>query len=521
MKPPVAIKTLIIGAGPAGLAAAMELQKANEPFAVVEKEMAVGGLARTYLVKEGDLLFRTDNGPHRFFSQNQYLYDFISDLLDERWLEVRRRTRQWIEGKLLDYPINALQVVRTLGFGMVVRVLFDYARSVVKYRWLKSPVRNFRDFAYASFGKALADFNILNYTEKVWGQPPEQLHMDWADQRIKGLNLGSMVFNLLKTAVGIRGSGPKSLVDTFYYPETGTGLVYETIAERIAAHGRQIFVGTRPVRIAHDGQRVTTVTLTGPEGSWDIAVEYLIESVHLTDFVGLLDPAPPEEIREAAGRLRYRTQVYLFVTLDRDHVTNDQWIYFPGSDVPFERWSEMKNFSHTMSPPGKTSLFIEFFCFDDDPKRTMTAESLLELVLPIAAQGGFFTREDVRHAYVFRGGKDYPIYDLAYKDNLAVVKRWLDGLENLFYVGRPGRFKYTNQDHSLEMGMLAAYSIIDGRRFDIEAVGSEREYFERGTSPSPPSAADGGRGRGARPVRRAPLDPATASARPRQHKRSA
>jgi protoporphyrinogen oxidase len=128
-----------------------------------------------------------------------------------------------------------------------------------------------------------------------------------------------------------------------------------------------------------------------------------------------------------------------------------------------------------------TSLFIEFFCFEDDPKWTMNAEQLLELVLPTAEKGSFFTRAEVRNVFKFSGGKDYPIYDLTYKDNLAVIKNWLDKLENLYYIGRPGRFKYTNQDHSLEMGMYAAYSIIEGKRRDIESIGSETEYFEKGS----------------------------------------
>src|SRR3989344_103704 len=90
---------LIIGAGPAGMAAAMELAKADREFVLVEKESFVGGLACTYTFCEGDLIFRTDNGPHRFFSKNKYLYEFIEDLLKERWIQVQRQTRQYIDGK--------------------------------------------------------------------------------------------------------------------------------------------------------------------------------------------------------------------------------------------------------------------------------------------------------------------------------------------------------------------------------------------------------------------------------------
>jgi protoporphyrinogen oxidase len=72
---------LIIGAGAAGLACAMELSKNGHAITIVEKDTQVGGLAQTLTFQEGENLFRTDIGPHRFFSKNQYLYDFIEDLI--------------------------------------------------------------------------------------------------------------------------------------------------------------------------------------------------------------------------------------------------------------------------------------------------------------------------------------------------------------------------------------------------------------------------------------------------------
>jgi hypothetical protein len=56
----------------------------------------------------------------------------------------------------------------------------------------------------------------------------------------------------------------------------------------------------------------------------------------------------------------------------------------------------------------------------------------------------------------------------------------LDKLQNLIYLGRPGRFRYTNQDHSLEMGITACQMIVEGRKYDLDAIGSENEYFEKG-----------------------------------------
>jgi protoporphyrinogen oxidase len=140
----------------------------------------------------------------------------------------------------------------------------------------------------------------------------------------------------------------------------------------------------------------------------------------------------------------------------------------------------MKNFSPYMSPKDKTSLFIEFFCFEGDKIWNMQPKDLLELALPYCEKAGFFTRAEIKNYYHIKKKNVYPIYDLVYKDYLKEVKAYLDKIPNLYFIGRPGRFRYNNQDHSLEMGMMAAKSIIDGVHYDIESVGEEKEYFESG-----------------------------------------
>ena len=91
-----------------------------------------------------------------------------------------------------------------------------------------------------------------------------------------------------------------------------------------------------------------------------------------------------------------------------------------------------------------------------------------------------FSKDEVRNYYVFKKKHVYPVYDLHYPKYLKIIKNYLDQFENLFYIGRPGRFQYTNQDHSLEMGILAARSIIENKKYNLDDVGSEKEYFESG-----------------------------------------
>ena len=58
---------LVIGAGPAGLACALELGKNQVKTTVIEREAQVGGLCRT-VVRNGNYY---DIGGHRFFSKNK------------------------------------------------------------------------------------------------------------------------------------------------------------------------------------------------------------------------------------------------------------------------------------------------------------------------------------------------------------------------------------------------------------------------------------------------------------------
>ena len=459
----------------------MELAKAKRDFLIVEKDSQVGGLAKTYIFKEGDLIFRTDNGPHRFYSKNRKLYNFIEDLLQEQWIEVRRLTRQHIDGKFYDYPVNPAQAISNIGLKKASRMIFDYVIAQLRYKTFRKPIISFEDYIIAHFGRGLGNFNIINYTEKVWGVPASTIHPDWAEQRIRGLSVGFLVratiqgfFNLYNTR------RLRTLVDVFYYPEYGTGMIYEKIKERLEGGNYKILLKSHPVKIIHDHCQVKEVIIENQNKELIVKPKYLIESVPIKEFLRLLNPKPPAEIQEAAEKIRYRDQVYLFITLNRDSVTKDQWIYFPQKHIPIGRVSEMKNFSQKMSPHSKTSLLVEYFCFEGDEIWNKTRDELFDLTMTYLENLDFFQRKEVRNYYLFKQKKVYPIYDLNYKEYIGVIKNYLDQFENLFYIGRPGRFRYTNQDHSLEMGFLAAKSIIDGQKYNLDQIGAEEEYLEKG-----------------------------------------
>ena len=193
-----------------------------------------------------------------------------------------------------------------------------------------------------------------------------------------------------------------------------------------------------------------------------------------------MNPEPPEDVLSTIKKLKFRSHVSLFMTLNKKENFKDQWIYFPDKEIPFGRIMEPKNFSEGLVPKNKTSLLLEFFCWENDEIWNSSKEKLLQISIKYLQQLGFTKREEIIDIYIQKEKYAYPVYDLDYKENLKIIKNYLNQFSNLQLIGRAGSFRYNNQDHALEMGILSARNIIEGNKYNIEEVGAEKEYFERG-----------------------------------------
>jgi protoporphyrinogen oxidase len=374
------------------------------------------------------------------------------------------------------YPVEFKNALLNVGLYKAFRIVTDYILERLKKLVIKRQNHNFEDQIVSDFGRTLAEINMLNYTEKVWGLPSSEISSDWSKQRIKGLSL----LAVLKNTILKSKKGPKTLVDQFYYPDKGTGLIYESIKDRIINREGTIKLNSQPVEIHHNNSVIQKVVIRKNSQTEVIEPDYLISSIPITTLVNLLVPKAPEEIIDKAKLLKFRAHLSLFITINKDSIFPDQWIYFPDKEIPFGRIMEPRNFSQQMTPVGKTSLVIEFFCWENDNIWNSTKDELLQLSLPWMERIGFLKKENVTESYTHKEKYAYPVYDLKYEENSGAVKKYLGNIKNLVLTGRGGCFKYNNQDHALEMGILAARSIIENKYYNIEEVGSGDEYFERG-----------------------------------------
>ncbi len=476
----------VLGAGLTGLTAAYVLQRNRVPVQVLEADRVLGGASRT-VPYDG---FRFDLGGHRFYTKNQRVLDLVRGLLRDELITVDRVSRIYLDGKFVDYPLSFFSALAGLGAGRSLAVAGSYAAQ----KLLRIPIlhhrteeRTFEQWVVNRFGRRLYEIYFKPYSEKVWGIPCSQLGADFAAQRIKGMSFRAALRSMLLPDK----NAPATLASRFIYPRLGFGRIPEQMAAALPPGALRL--NSPVVRVEHDGRRVNAVVCRpfdlaqgGPErgregrskdGEVRFTAENFINTIPVDDFLHAFSPAPPPAVLEAADGLRYRAIVIAFLTLDREQVTPDHWIYFSSADVFFGRMHEPKNWSAAMAPAGRTSLVVEVFCFETDPAWTEPEESMLKRVARRLAELKLIEEKQVSGGCIVRVPKAYPLYVNDYRHRMHVILDYLRRFGNLQSAGRNGLFRYTSGDWYIDMGIKAAENLL-GERHDLMAVGAAQEYAE-------------------------------------------
>jgi len=475
----------VIGAGPAGLTTAYCLTKETPSVIVIEKDPHyVGGISRT--VRHGDFLF--DIGGHRFFSKAKEVVDLWHEILPDDFITRRRLSRIYYGGKFYSYPLNAFQALRNLGIFTSTLCMLSYAFA--KAFPIASP-RSFHDWVRNQFGERLFQIFFKTYTEKVWGMSCDEISADWATQRIKGLDLSVAVMNALKRSFGRKpaadagGDGVvKTLIETFQYPRRGPGMMWEAAAARVTERGGRILMDRELVELAYDHARslwqIEVATGTGSRETY--TARHVVSSAPVRELVQKFSPKPISLLH--ARELRYRDFLTVALMVNKPELFADNWIYIHDPSVKVGRVQNFGSWSPEMAPPGSTCLGLEYFCFEGDGLWTMSDDELIALATREVAKVGLVSAADVIGGCVVRQPKAYPVYDDAYRDHMATIRRDLESsYPTLHLIGRNGMHKYNNQDHAMMTAMLAARNILAGERvYDIWQVNEDAEYHEAGTS---------------------------------------
>lgn len=459
----------VLGAGPAGVAAAYRLAKEGKArVSVLERAGTVGGNASSFLI---DGIW-CDFGSHRFHPvADPHVLADVQDILGADFLLRPRHGRIRLGGRWIHFPLKPVDALLRLPKDFAFSLLVDMAMKAIP----KSPpaTRNFATTLRAGLGPTISENFYFPYVKKLWGLEPEELAIRLAERRISGSSPFKILAKMARQIPGLKSP----TTGKFYYPRKGFGQIVSATADAAKAKGADFRFNASIVRIERDGNRASAVWLDKGGTPERLAVDHVWSTIPITGLIKLIDPPAPAPVLAAANAIRFRGMILIYLILEQDQFTEYDAHYFPEISIPVSRMSEPKNYSATVEPKGCTILCAELPCDPGEPYWEMSDEELGKKFCEWLAGVGLPVTAKVRRTETRRLRHAYPVYDLAYEGHFNVMDEWLAGIEGLLTFGRQGLFAHDNTHHAYAMAYGAADCLgADG--FDHAKWARYRHEFE-------------------------------------------
>jgi UDP-galactopyranose mutase len=405
---PRRVRHLVIGAGPAGLAAAQLLSAGGAAdLLLVEREARVGGSCGS--VQEQGHTF--DLGPVGLSARDPELKRLAETLLGDA-LQWRPSVGAVLShGVQVRYPLHeslhALppEVRKECLLG-AIEARFGSLKYPAADALLAGPSKHLEEFVQRHWGRGLARHFALPWLEKRWGLPASQLDASWLEGRVPLPDLEPMVDGALQPRprtddaplIGTpRSGGMQALMDAFV-PHLAGELALSTQVVQVSPADRTVLLD--------DGRT--------------IEYESLISTLPLPALVAACADQAPPEVQAAARALRQVSVRRVHLGIAREDVAPWQWMACPEADVVFHRVIVQPG-----APAGSTALVAEVRY---GPQQPLPCEgpALLDRVLTDLRRIGLLREgDDVRyHAQVDRPNA-YPVPTLEREAQRRCILDWL------------------------------------------------------------------------------------------------
>ncbi len=460
----------ILGAGPAGAAAALSLTRGRQAkVTVIERGTDVGGNAGSFQI-EG---IWCDHGSHRLHPVAEArVLDDIKDMLGEELLTRPRHGRILLQKRWIHFPLKPVDLLLRLPKKFTASLAFDTLRKFLP----SAPPEdeNFATVLHRGLGPTMSQAFYYPYVRKLWGLEPKELAVKLAERRVSGSSVAKILQKIARQIPGLKSE----TTGVFYYPQKGFGQITEGLHQSAKEHGADFLLGANITKIHREGDRITGVSYEKQEKSHQVATDSVWSTLPISALVRMITPAPPPEIIEAASNIRFRGMILIYLVLEQDQFTEYDAHYFPELSIPISRMSEPKNYTGADQPRGCTVLCAEL---PSDPQELEWGLSDTELGTRFCgwlASVGLPVTAPIRKVVTRRLRQAYPVYDRNYETHFNVMDEWLNGLNGLLTFGRQGLFAHDNTHHAMTMAYAASDCFGPGGEFDWDRWADYRQEFE-------------------------------------------
>ncbi len=470
------VHTLVLGAGPSGLAAGFTLARAGIMPVVLEKDKVSGGLMRS--IRHGD--FIVDIGRKELYNRLAKVDEFWSQLLGNDYRSYGHRGGILYDGQIIDMSPTYQGARRGMPWNMFLGCGMDFLWWRVRPGHPKP--RNLEEYWYQHRGRLLTRIANQGFQEKLVGRK-------WADVPMpeKFTQNGKESFLRTVGQAVVRGFSVRetnTYKGVWRHPAKGTGQICESLERGILECGGRVHHEVRilEMSVSHETIRSVTAVVGGDPVTFEPA--HVVSSTPAEFMKHLLSPGCADNRKSGqklAGDPR-RVVVLVYLFLDEEPRFPHFWLQVTCPKLRVGRIANYAALNSDMVPKGKTALCCEYYCFGEDPLLQLDSAQMAEFALEECDRSRLINRSKCFDTLVLK----FPGADASQnRHNWFSKERQqlfaeLRHFENLYSVNR------TDLDIATLAGIEAGEAILSGDRdqFDLHfspnelGIRSEGKAFE-------------------------------------------
>jgi protoporphyrinogen oxidase len=413
-------KTLILGAGVAGLTAAHEFAGRGDSVTVIESFAHIGGSHRSFQID--GMTF--DIGSIFFWRQYKF-FEMFPACLEVCVLTRYATQRLNPAGKVSTYPFALSEVLCQPPLGLV-RSALDYCRG----RLSRQTPANALEVCEQIFGRYLyRKLGLHNYMDRIYGVPAAQIDPLFVERRMQFLvqaaslrGFRDRILRPLKVTV-LKKPDKRRMPRALVRPFGGFAELYQPARAQLERGGTIFILGAEIASIARDGAGFVVAGSFGRER-----------------FERIVNTTPLDVIWPTIGKteelpIKYSPLQTLFISHAGPIGFSAPILYnFHNSG----RWKRLTMHSDAYGlVDGRRYFSVEF---PNCPSDKASPTELFEAFAAFAKEFGLFGGDLNLHGH-FLTDKAYPVYTIGVQGILDAAFRELDEL-GIITVGRQGRFDY-------------------------------------------------------------------------------